>query len=596
MQPEAVDLSKAGRSSGRAFQQDSFHQYMARKIDLQRKQFGLVIPPPPPPVSPPKMASKASSSSSSPGNKSSSRTVRFRELPVRKASRDTKTAIGSIIHRLQRRHGRGHKRLGRKRKRQEMTGAKNRESESNFMDTDKCKECHTMEKNHLQIKDSITALGDEEEEETAATPSKGNDLSSNSSPSPSFLRQSRPDLFFLGIVVKVNGYTNPDNCTLKRMLQKHGGDFETYETNRVTHIIAETLSKAKADMYKRQRKPRPICTPAWIVESVEQGKLLPHGKYLLQELLPDTKHPQMGIRALFASAAEEKAVGPKSILKQNAPPKSPPPLPLQKDQFTITDSNESRISNPKFLTQKDGKHNAVPDEALLKPQTNYNEHGPKSPPLGEVVASPNSTKTAPNLEHSKHPDNSQNTNGFEERLAVPSDLDKTNNQTPRTPPHTTGKTDAKYINGKIRTVGTDPNFLDSFFKNSRLCFIGSYKQRITAVDSPSKAAVAQNSKDFKKRLVFHVDMDCFFAAVALRNFPQYKNKPVAISHHGKRQDTGGPEPPISKNSSSECATCNYKAREYGIKVTISFVFFVVFDSMLPILTSRYFGKYRKECF
>jgi DNA repair protein REV1 len=66
-------------------------------------------------------------------------------------------------------------------------------------------------------------------------------------------------------------------------------------------------------------------------------------------------------------------------------------------------------------------------------------------------------------------------------------------------------------------------------------------------------------------------MDCFFAAVALRNFPQYKNKPVAISHNGKGKDStadmtaSAPEPSVSKNSSSECATCNYKAREFGIK-------------------------------
>jgi DNA repair protein REV1 len=66
-------------------------------------------------------------------------------------------------------------------------------------------------------------------------------------------------------------------------------------------------------------------------------------------------------------------------------------------------------------------------------------------------------------------------------------------------------------------------------------------------------------------------MDCFFASVALRNFPQYKDKPVVICHHGtKIQDNHSnhypPETPIlSKTSRSECATCNYKARTYGIK-------------------------------
>jgi DNA repair protein REV1 len=59
-------------------------------------------------------------------------------------------------------------------------------------------------------------------------------------------------------------------------------------------------------------------------------------------------------------------------------------------------------------------------------------------------------------------------------------------------------------------------------------------------------------------------MDCFFANVVLRNYPQYRDKPVAISHHGKKR--GEREVPVaSENSTSECATCNYPARKFGIK-------------------------------
>jgi hypothetical protein len=37
-------LEKAGRAAGKAFQDDSHRNYMARKIDMQREQFGLVLP------------------------------------------------------------------------------------------------------------------------------------------------------------------------------------------------------------------------------------------------------------------------------------------------------------------------------------------------------------------------------------------------------------------------------------------------------------------------------------------------------------------------------------------------------------------------
>jgi hypothetical protein len=49
------------------------------------------------------------------------------------------------------------------------------------------------------------------------------------------LKQQRPDLFFYGVVIKTQGYTNPDDATLQRLIQKHGGD---YETSLVTHLIA----------------------------------------------------------------------------------------------------------------------------------------------------------------------------------------------------------------------------------------------------------------------------------------------------------------------------------------------------------------------
>jgi hypothetical protein len=67
-------------------------------------------------------------------------------------------------------------------------------------------------------------------------------MASSATPSPKTIRRLRPDLFFYGVVVKIAGYTNPDNETIRRLLQKHGGDLEAYETERVTHIIAQQLS------------------------------------------------------------------------------------------------------------------------------------------------------------------------------------------------------------------------------------------------------------------------------------------------------------------------------------------------------------------
>lgn len=49
--------------------------------------------------------------------------------------------------------------------------------------------------------------------------------------------------------------------------------------------------------------------------------------------------------------------------------------------------------------------------------------------------------------------------------------------------------------------------------------------------------------------IIHIDMDCFFAAVEMRDHPPYKDVPLAVG--GKQRGV--------------LTTCNYKAREYGIR-------------------------------
>ncbi|MDH3325247.1 MAG: DNA polymerase IV, partial [Gammaproteobacteria bacterium] len=54
----------------------------------------------------------------------------------------------------------------------------------------------------------------------------------------------------------------------------------------------------------------------------------------------------------------------------------------------------------------------------------------------------------------------------------------------------------------------------------------------------------------KQRKIIHVDMDCFYAAIEIRDDPSLKGKPVAV---------GG-----ASNSRGVLCTCNYEARKFGI--------------------------------
>jgi hypothetical protein len=320
MQPENVDLVKAGRKtgSGSSFGEDSFHNYMALKIAGQREQFGLVIPPPPIPEKLKDSDTNRTTSSSPTSSRSmkptsvaqtatatatatqitarNAQTLKlvssFQVSDINKKSRTNGTAatvrfvegvksiensrpkkkrtkMESIIHRLERRHGRGSKSLERKKriktKHSDQEENKNHDActppsveedsitelarifsmaddDDNDGD-DKDSSSHDIQDiQDLSVQQQSTqtistiAFPIDEEEETITK------IITTPSSSPKSIRKSRPDLFFYGVVVKVAGYTNPDTETIKRLLQKHGGDYETYETERVTHIIAEQLS------------------------------------------------------------------------------------------------------------------------------------------------------------------------------------------------------------------------------------------------------------------------------------------------------------------------------------------------------------------
>lgn len=53
------------------------------------------------------------------------------------------------------------------------------------------------------------------------------------------------------------------------------------------------------------------------------------------------------------------------------------------------------------------------------------------------------------------------------------------------------------------------------------------------------------------RKIIHIDMDCYFAAVEMRDFPEYRGKPLAV---------GG-----SRDRRGVISTCNYEARKFGVR-------------------------------
>lgn len=76
-------------------------------------------------------------------------------------------------------------------------------------------------------------------------------------------------------------------------------------------------------------------------------------------------------------------------------------------------------------------------------------------------------------------------------------------------------------------------------------------------------------------VIMHCDFDCFFASVGILDRPYLKNSPVVVC---RSQGQGGGE-----SSTSEVASANYKAREFGIRNGMRYVhrtLIIVFAFML----------------
>eukprot|EP00960_Hanusia_phi_P026832 746495-Hanusia_phi.AAC.1 len=113
------------------------------------------------------------------------------------------------------------------------------------------------------------------------------------------------------------------------------------------------------------------------------------------------------------------------------------------------------------------------------------------------------------------------------------------------------------LNSKQRTSRDDPNFMQSFFKASRLHFIGTWKARYQEIlDSvppppPLPPPLAQGG-----RIIAHVDMDCFFCSVGVKGRPELDSQPVAVcwgdASSGNAQH-------------AEISSANYVARKFGVR-------------------------------
>ena len=134
-------------------------------------------------------------------------------------------------------------------------------------------------------------------------------------------------------------------------------------------------------------------------------------------------------------------------------------------------------------------------------------------------------------------------------------------------------------------------FVNEFFTHSRLHYLSTWStelKQFTAemiqkiIPRQPRLSNSASLNGLGTRAVVHIDLDCFFVSISIRNQPHLRNKAVAITHARLPKDGVGadslrvaaakggeqaPRNPATHNpldSTSDIASCSYKARDAGV--------------------------------
>ncbi|OCL11401.1 DNA polymerase IV, partial [Glonium stellatum] len=372
---------------------------------------------------------------------------------------------------------------------------------------------------------------------------------------------------FRGVVAHVNGYTQPSLSDLHKLVVTYGGGFMQYLDGKtmVTHIIASNLTLKKAAEFKRYR----IVKPAWVVESVKAGKLLPwtdfrvvdegvgqkilgfdNGKVISQANVQTRGYRDQTDSSWYTNQLKS---GETTLNGSSLSPflRKRPPTPDEDEHVGLPPSHqpESDVDIEDYADMDTEEDNPVDISELATPPKTSPSLGPPRVSLLEDLKD----------SHGMIQGNVTDTDETEVR-GVKRPSPDSNTETPSKK----GKMTAEEHNAilladpKIRkSTVVDPGFLEQYYRESRLHHLSTWKadlksqlQALAAEKSSSQKAKLKRPPG-ARRYILHVDFDSFFAAVSLKKHPQWKDKPAVVAHGG--------------GSGSEIASCNYPARKFGIR-------------------------------
>ena len=125
--------------------------------------------------------------------------------------------------------------------------------------------------------------------------------------------------------------------------------------------------------------------------------------------------------------------------------------------------------------------------------------------------------------------------------------------------------------GNLSHYSVGENFVTQFYSYSRLHHLSTWASELKdyvslaveqkADDAPLVLPVAGSLRGRRQTAVVHIDLDCFFVSVSIRDLPELKGKPVAVTHAKVQRG----ENATHQDSMSDIASCSYEARQLGVR-------------------------------
>ncbi|SPQ18683.1 170d80b2-704c-4cba-94de-db1770f74449 [Thermothielavioides terrestris] len=350
-------------------------------------------------------------------------------------------------------------------------------------------------------------------------------------------RGTKPQIF-KGVVAHVSGYTQPP---LHVELVQHGAGFLQYLGSKTmaTHIIASAMPPKKRMEFSKYR----IVKPAWVVDSIKAGKLLPWTDYRVIDDSPKQKTIGFDGGKLSSQVTQQSPLGYREQIQNS----------FYTSQFQKSD-RRAEPQGPSSPFQPTSARK--PATAELETIDDFDEVDIDM--LVEPATAEPETRN-PDMPSDDQPPNTEAESAETSILKAPSPQAEEPRDAPAAKPMTSEEHNAMLLQDpKIRkSSAANPNFLKQYYSESRLHHLSTWKAQLKSRLMSLAAEKAPPAKGTKRRsgsrrYIMHVDFDSFFCAVSIkRHAPEYRDKPVVVAH--------------STGSGSEIASCNYPARSFGVR-------------------------------